>query len=160
MSLEAVMDAVAVRLASGLSAASDTSTPGLRAAYSAASTSQGAAIIPRSIDDWPVAIVWHAGSDLTAGNGPEFILHRLEVRIWCGATDAAFAYQTLIPFVSRCVVLYRTDLHASAANATRVLMLGAAEPEVDEAHGKPFLVLPIYLEALEMASVNTYSVDP
>jgi len=160
MSLEAVMDAVALRLASGLSAASDTGTPGLRAAYSAASTTQGASIIPRSIDDYPVAIVWAAGGELTAGNGPEPMLHRLEVRIWCGATDAAFAYQTLIPFVERCRVLYRSDLHASAANAARVLMTGYGEAEVDDAHGKPFLVLPIYLEALEMASVNTYSVDP
>jgi hypothetical protein len=160
MSLEAVMDAVALRLASQLASASDTSTPGLRAAYSAASTSQGAAIIPRSIDDWPVAIVWAAGGELTAGNGPEPILHRLEVRIWCGATDAAFAYQTLVPFVQRCRVLFRTDLHASLANVSRLLMTGYDAPELDEAHGKPFLVLPIYLEALELASVNTYSVDP
>jgi hypothetical protein len=160
MSLEAVMDAVAVRLAAQLSAASDTGTPGLRAAYSAASTTQGAAIIPRSIDNWPIAIVWAAGGELTAGNGPEPMLHRLEVRIWCNATEAAFAYQTLIPFVERCRVLFRTDLHASIANVSRLLMLGYDEPEVDDAHGKPFLVLPIYLEALEMASVNTYSVDP
>ena len=160
MSLEAVMDAVALRLASGLSADSSTGTPGLRAAYSAASTTQGAAIIPRSVDDWPVAIVWAAGGELTAGNGPEPILHSLEVRIWCNAAEAAFAYQSLIPFVERCRVLYRTDLHASAGSAARVLMTGYGSPEVEDAHGKPFLVLPIYLEALELASVTTYSVDP
>jgi hypothetical protein len=156
MSLESVMDAVAVRLAANLSTASSSGTAGLRAAYSAASTTEGASIIPRSIDDWPVAIVWAAGGEVTAGNGPEPILHRLEVRIWCNAAEAAFAYQTLIPFVDRCRVLFRTDVDANTT-ATRVLMTGYDQPEVDDAHGKPFLVLPIYLDALELNPTNAYA---
>ena len=157
MALESVMDAVAVRLGSGLSAASSSGTPGLKAAFSAGSTTEGAGIIPRSIDDWPVAIVWAAGGDLTAGNGPEPFFHQLEAQLWCNATDAAYAYQTLIPFVERCRVLFRTDMDANSA-ATRVLMTGYTAPEVDEAHGKPFLVLTIRLEALEMTSTTAYAV--
>lgn len=157
MALESVMDAVAVRLASGLAAASSSGTPGLRAAYSAGSTAEGAGIIPRSIDDWPVAIVWASGGDLTAGNGPEPFFHQLEAQIWCNATDAAFAYQTLIPFVERCRVLFRTDLDANAT-AVRVLMTGYTAPEVDDAHGKPFLILTIRLEVLEMTSTSAYAV--
>lgn len=157
MSLEGVMDAVAVRLATDLAADSDTNTRGLKAAYSAGSTSQGAHIIPRSTDDWPIAIVWSAGGELTAGNGPEPILHRLEIQFWCNAADAAVAYQTLIPFVERCRVLYRTDINA-ASQATRVLMTGYGQPEVDDGRdGKPFLVLPIYLDALELTPTSAYA---
>lgn len=156
MSLEAVMDYVAGRMASGLSAKSSSGTRGLRAAYSAATTGEGGAIIPRDVDDWPVAIIWTAGGDLTAGNGPEPIVHQLEAQIWCNATDAAFAYQTLIPFVDRSRVLFRTDLSAGG-NAVRVLMTGYGAPDTEEARGKPFLILPIYLEALELNPSNAYS---
>lgn len=158
MALESVMDAIAVRLAANLSTASDSGTPGLRAAYSAASTSQGATIIPRSIDDWPVAVVWAAGGQLQPGNGPEPFLHAIEVQFWCNAADAAFAYQTLIPFVERCRVLFRTDLDANAT-ALRVLFMGYDQPEQDDgADGKPFLILTIHLEALEMTSTSAYAV--
>jgi len=157
MALESVLDAVAARIATGLSGASSSGTPGLRAAYSAASTAEGAVIMPRSIDDWPVAIVWAGGGELTAGNGIEPILHRIEVRIWCGATDAAFAYQTLVPFVERCRVLFRTDMDAHGT-AVRVLMTGYDAVETDDAHGKPFLVLPILLEALELEPTTGYGV--
>ena len=156
MSLESILDAVAVRLAASLGTASSSGTPGLRAAYSAASTSEGAGIIPRSIDDWPVAILWAGGGEMTAGNGPEPILHGIEVRIWCGATDAAYAYQTLVPFVGRCRTLFRTDVDANAT-AARVLMTAYDAPEIDEAHGKPFLVLAIHLEALEFEATDAYA---
>ena len=76
--------------------------------------------------------------------------------IWCNASDSAFAYQTLIPFVDRFRVLFRTDVDANTT-ATRVLMTRYARPEVDEAHGKPFLVLPIYLDALELNPTNAYA---
>jgi hypothetical protein len=158
MSLEGVMDAIAVRLATDLAADSSTGTRGLKAAYSAGSTSLGASIIPRSTDDWPIAIVWAAGGELTAGNGPEPIFHRIEVQFWCNASEAASAYQTLIPFVERCRVLYRTDLDAGG-QAARVLMTGYSSPEVDDgADGKPFLVLTVYLEALESTATNAYAV--
>lgn len=156
MSLEAVMDAVAGRLIAGLATASTSGTTGLRAAYSAASTGQGGAIIPRSVDDWPVAILWAAGGELTAGNGPEPIVHQLEAQFWCSAVDAALAYQTLIPFVDRCRVLLRTNLSAND-NATRVLMTGYGPPETEVAHNRPFLILPVYLEATELNPTNAYS---
>jgi hypothetical protein len=157
MSLEAVMDAIAVRLAANLSADSDSGTPGLRAAYSAGSTTQGATIIPRSVDDWPVAIVWAAGGQVQAGNGPEPILHAIEVQIWCNAAEAAFAYQTLIPFVDRCRVLFRTDVDANTT-ALRVLMTGYDQPEQDDStDGKPFLILTVHLDALELNPTNAYA---
>lgn len=158
MSLEAVMDGVAGILLAGLADASSTGTPGLRAAYSAATTGQGGAIIPRSVDDWPVAIIWTAGGQLTAGNGPEPILHALEAQFWCSATDAAFAYQTLIPFVERCRVLLRSKV-GDSGNATRLLMTGYGAPEVETAHNRPFLVLPIYLDALELTATDAYSLS-
>jgi hypothetical protein len=157
VTLEASLDAIAVRLIDNLAANSDNGTPGLRAAFSVGSTAQGARIMPRSIDDWPVAIVWPAGGDLTAGNGPEPMLHRIEVRIWFNASEAGAATQALVPFVDRCRVLFRTDLDANAT-ATRCLMTGYGEPEVDDAHGKPFLVLPIYLEVLDLTATSAYAV--
>lgn len=158
MALESVMDAIAVRLASGLSANSDSGTAGLRAAYSAGSTAQGASIIPRSIDDWPVAIVWAGGGELQPGNGPEPFRHSIEVQVWTNAAGAAHAYQTLIPFVERMRILFRTDLDANTT-AARVLYLGYDQPEVeDSADGQPFLVMTHFLEALEITSTTAYAV--
>lgn len=156
MALENVMDAVAKRLIDNLATASASSTPGLKAAYSAGTTGEGGAIIPRSLDDWPVAIVWSMGGELAAGNGPEPMLHRLELQFWANASEAAWAYQTLLPFVGRCRSLFRTDVDANQT-ATRVLMTGYDQPEVDEAHGRPFLVLPVFLEALELEATSGYS---
>lgn len=157
MALESVMDAIAVRLAANLSSASSSGTKGLLAAYSAASTTQGASIIPRSVDDWPVAIVWFGGTDdASIGNGPEREVWTIEVQFWCNAQDAAFAYQTLIPFVSRCKVLFRTDMNANDT-AARVLYRGASPAEVDDAHGKPFLVLTVYLEVLDLDPTNSHA---
>lgn len=156
MAIENVMDAIAKRLIDNLATASASGTPGLRAAYSSAATGQGGAIIPRTTDDWPVAIVWTLGGDLTAGNGPEPFVHRLEVQFWANAMDAAYAYQTLIPFVDRCRQLFRTDLDA-AAQADRVLMLGYDMPETDQEGSASFLVLPVFLEVLEIDPTNGYA---
>jgi hypothetical protein len=140
------MDAVAVR-AAGLS--------GMKATFSAASSAEGATVIPRSIDDWPVGIVWADGGEMVAGNYETFD-HDLELLIWANASNVAYAYNALIPFVERCRVLFRTDVDANGT-ACRVLMTGYRAIEVDEAHGKPFLVLPIQLEALELYASNDYA---
>ena len=155
MSLESCMDATAVRMATGLAAESSSGTRGLRAAYSVASTTEGARLIPRAVDDWPVAIIWSAGGQITAGNGPEPSVHELEVQIWCNATDGALAYQTLIPFVDRCRVLFRTDVNANSTT-TRLLMTGYGAADVETAHDVPFLILPIYLQALDLDPTNGY----
>lgn len=146
MALDAIMDRIAVRAAS---------LSGLKAAWSAASSAEGATIVPRSVDDWPVAIVWADGGALAAGNHEGFV-HDIELDIWVNATDIGYAYKTIVPFVERCRVLFRTDLDANAT-ATRVEMTGYGAIETDEAHGKPFLILPIRLEALELYLSDDYA---
>lgn len=100
--------------------------------------------------------MWAGGGEVTAGNGPEPILHRLEVRIWCNAAEAATAYQ-------RSSRSWTGAASCSAptwmrnTTATRVLMTGYDSPRWTNAHGKPFLVLPIYLDALELNSTNAYA---
>jgi hypothetical protein len=147
MALDAIMDRTAVRAAT---------LTGMKGAWSAASSAEGATVIPRSVDDWPVGIVWFDGSVMEPGNH-ETVVHDLELLIWVNATDISYAYKTIIPFFDRCRVLFRTDLDANT-NAVRLVMTGARAVEVDEAHGKPFLVLPIQLEALEMHLSDDYAV--
>jgi len=142
MSLVGVLDNTATRAAT---------LTGMKAAHSCAATT-----MPRSIDDWPVAIVWPDGGDMQAGNA-ESLLHHLELRIWVNATDAAFALSTLMPFVERCQVLFRTDLDIGG-EAVRLLMTGYGAPEVETAHGKPFFVLPVGLEAFELRLAHDYAV--
>ena len=153
MSLEDIMDAIAVHAASGMSAADGTTgLPGLKACYSAAASGEGATILPDSIDDWPIGIVGPNGGDLEASNY-ELFLHDLELVIWCNATSSPYAFRVLVPFVDRARVLFRSDIDANGT-AVRVVMKGYGTIEYDEVHDKPFLMLPIQFEALEHVALG------
>ena len=67
MSLDAIMDAVSVRAAT---------MQGLKACYSAASSSEGATIMPRSVDDSPIGIVLFDGDEAEAGNFETVVIDR------------------------------------------------------------------------------------
>ena len=147
MALDAIMDAVAVRAAT---------LTGLLACYSAAASSEGATMIPRSVDDSPVGIVWFDGDTVEAGNY-EVVVIQLELQIWVSAADdIGEAYKTIIPFRDRARVLFRTDTDSNAT-AVRVLWTGTGAVDVEEVHGKNFLTMPIQLEALEVYVSNDYA---
>jgi hypothetical protein len=148
MSLDTVLDAVALRMA----AITD-----IKGAYSVGSGGVGAKYMPDSVDDTPIAIVWPDGGDLMAGNGPEAFVHQLEARVWMNATNAGAAFAKVAPMVERCRVAFRSDVTLSGA-CTRCLMTGYGAVEVDTANGKPFYVLPIRFEVLEHTATNAYSV--
>ena len=147
MALDAIMDAVAVRAAT---------LTGLRACYSAASSPEGATMIPRSVDDSPIGIVWFDGDTVEAGNF-EVAVIQLELQIWVSAVnDIGEAYRKIIPFRDRARVLFRTDLDANGT-AVRVLWTGTGAVDVEEVHGKPFLTMPTQLEALEIYASTDYT---
>lgn len=150
MALEDIMDRIATTAATGLASAdATTGLPGLKACFSSAASASPSSLIPRSVDDWPVAFVMPGGGDVQASNY-ETLLHEIRLDIWVGAADIAYAVRTITPFVDRARVLFRADLDMGAT-CQRCLMTGYEPLEPDTAHGKPFLVLPIRLEALELA---------
>ncbi len=147
MALDAIMDAVAVRAAT---------LSGLRACYSAAASVEGATMIPRSVDDSPIGIVWFDSDTVEAGNF-EVIVIQLELQIWVSAVDdIGEAYKKIIPFRDRARVLFRTDLDANGT-AVRVMRTGTGSVAESEVHGKQFLVMPIQLEALEIYASTDYA---
>ncbi len=148
MSLDAIMDAVAVRAAAGLS--------GLKACYSAGSSVEGADIMPNNIDDWPIGVVLFMGDDAEAGNFESIVID-LDLVIWVNAQDFGYAYKTIIPYRDRGRVLFRTDIDANGT-AVRVLWKGTSAVEVDDAHGAPFLTMSLHLEALEIYASTDYAV--
>jgi hypothetical protein len=115
-----------------------------------------ARVMPQSVDDWPVAIVWPDGGELQPGNGPEPFLHRPEARIWVNATSADYAFATAYSFLEPARVLFRGGITLDGA-CTRCIFLGYSPLELDEAHGKPFFVLPLLFEVLEHTATTAYT---
>ncbi len=150
MSIETICNNLAVRVAS---------LSGMKGAYSAVSTTTPSRYMPDSVDDWPIAIVWPDGGDLGAGNGPEPFMHQVEARIWVNAANTGAAFKLAWPFVELARVLFRTDVTLSGA-CTRCLFVGYGPIEADQAHGKPFYILPLRFEVLEHTATNAYSVSP
>jgi len=146
MALQNILDYVAIRSAA---------VTGIKAAYSTAASDEGATGIPRSIDDGPVAFVLPGDGDAEPGNW-EQELHTFEVEVWVPAADMAYAYRTIIPFPALFKAAFRSDIDNNAT-AVRVLYRGYREPSYDDTAGKPFLVMAIQLEALEIDATNTYA---
>jgi len=149
MSLQAIMDAIATRAATGLAAADGTTgLPGLKACFSSASSSAPSVLIPRSVDDWPIGFVLPGGGQQEPGNY-ELLVHAIRLDIWVGAADIGYAVKTIVPLIDRCRIHFRSDID-NGLTCQRLLMTGYDQLDPDEAHGKPFLVLSIRLEALEL----------
>ena len=155
MALEDVMDAIAARVATGL-AGDDATTglPGLKACYSTASSAEGAAGVPASIDDWPIGFVGLGGGGLDATDY-EVFTHTLELVIWVSAYDPGYAYRVIIPLIDRAKVHFRDDIDANGT-AQRVTMTGYDRlRERSTAAGvgqesRRWLLLPIQLEVFEL----------
>jgi len=113
-------------------------------------------VMPQSVDDWPIAIIWPDAGALQPGNGPEPFLHTVEARVWANASNPAYAFQTLYSFLEPVRVAFRSDLTLAGA-CTRCVFLGYDPLEVDDAHGKPFFVLPLLFEVLEHTATTAYS---
>jgi len=147
MSIESILDYVAVRSAANIT--------GLKAAYSTAASSEGATGIPRSIEDGPVAFVLPGDGDAEPGNW-EQELHTFEVEVWVPAADMATAYRAIIPFAGRFKTQFRADIDNNTT-AVRVLYRGYRKPFYDDTAGKPFLVMSIQMEALEIRASDDYT---
>ena len=146
MALQSILDYVAVRCAASIT--------GLKACYSTAASDEGAVGIPRSIDDGPVGFCLPGDGTADPGNW-EQELHDFEVEVWVPAADMAYAYRTIIPFAGLFKAQFRTDLDNNET-AVRVLYRGYRKPFYDDTAGKPFLVMPIQLEALEIRASDDY----
>lgn len=144
-------DTIIARLADRIAGLS-----GMKGAYSPMSGT-AARVMPRTVDDWPIAILWPDGGDLQPGNGPEPFLHYPEARVWVNATDPGYAFRTAFSFVEPVRVAFRDDLTLDGA-CTRCVFMGYDALEVDEAHGKPFFVLPLRFEVLEHTATSAYAV--
>lgn len=149
MALDTILSAFADRFLSA------TSSDGMKGVYSPVSGTS-ARVMPATVDDWPIAIVWPDTGELQPGNGPEPFLHRIEVRVWVSAVNPGYAFQTAYGFVEPVRVAFRSNITLSGA-CTRCVFLGWESLEADEAHGKTFFVLPLLFEVLEHTATTAYS---
>lgn len=151
MTLEAILDRTAIRVKT---------LTGMKECYTITGSSQddGTLVpIPPSIDSTPVSLLWVRGGRLEAGNTERFV-HDVELHIWERGVNGGYGVSTLVPFIERCRVLFRTDLDANET-ATRVLMRGYGEifPQTMN-NQQVYLVLPILLEFTETHYSSDYAV--
>ena len=147
MSIEAITDYIAVRLAANVS--------GVVAAYAPAASNEGAEMYPQSIEEGPVVFVMPDSGQADSGNW-EQELHQIEIQVWMPAAETGEAFKTLVPFAARIKVEFRTDTDNNAT-AVRVSYVGYDAPVFNDDYGRPFLVLVVQLEALEIDLSNVYA---
>jgi len=147
MSAEGITDAAVRHFAANVS--------GIKGAYASAAGGQGATVrtLPSDIFDTPVAILeltslrW----DMDAGSF-ERTRWYFDVNVWFSATDAGATAKLAVPFMSRIKDSLRSnsDLYGTA---TITQALGGGPMVAEEVNGKPYMVLPVHMYALEAAMV-------
>lgn len=143
MAMETILDAVAVKVGG---------VAGIKRAYGAGTTL--APLMPDDLPDSPAAIVLWTGAMVSAGNW-EVLEHTFEVRVYAARADVGNAVKTLVPFLNLIVAAWRSDVDLGGSCQVSVVT-GAGRIESEEIGGKPYLVLPVYVQALEAAG-RTYT---
>lgn len=147
MSAELILDAIASKVAT---------VSGIKRAYGSAAGDPAVPTMVEDVADAPAAFVFYDGFTVDGHADWERVTHRFVVRIYVSSADVGAAYKALVPFADRMIVAFRSDADLGGT-CQRALILGADRPEPEEVNGKPFLVLPVRVEAME-ARVTSYSV--
>lgn len=147
MSLEGVTDAVARTVATAA---------GMKAVYSNGAGGQGTTVltIPTDITTTPAAIVRHDGFSMKGGSF-EKITHSIRVELYFSAANAAVAEKAMLPMVTLVIAAFRSHV-GLYSTATLGVIQNGGPPYDEDVNGKPFLVYPITVTALE-ATPQTYT---
>ena len=147
MSVEGVTDGVARVVALA---------PGIKAAYSSASSGQpDVQQIPQDIADTPVAVVRHERFDSVSQGTPEILVHLVSVDVYVSAANAGEAERRLLPLVTSIIATFRTHVGLFANAFTAQVANGGPADDV-LISGKPYIVYPITVRAREF-STETYT---
>ena len=128
---------------------------GVKGAYASGAGGQGATVLtmPSDIFDTPVAILeltslrW----EMDAGSF-ERTRWYFDVNVWFSATDAGATAKLAVPFMS----LIKNSLRSNSdlyGTCTQAQALGGGPMSAEEVNGKPYLVLPVHMYALEAVAV-------
>lgn len=141
MSAQAILDAAATKVG-GIT--------GIKRAYGTGAADASVATMVSDIADTPVALVLYDGFVLEM---PERLTHNLTVNVYVRNDDAGAAYKALIPFVDLFVLAWRSDTDLGGT-CQHSWITGGGRPNPVEVNGKPYLVLPVRLSALEYRPVT------
>jgi hypothetical protein len=147
MSLEAIVDAAALKAGT---------VTGIKRAYGTGNTA-GGNVLPRDIADGPVAIVLWDTTDVIIPTTFEELEHHLLIHVYVPGVDQAYAYKTLVPFVSRFVTVWRLDRSLGGA-CVESFVDGADGIGAVTVNDKPFSRLSIRVTVRDVALGTTTSV--
>ena len=143
MSAEAITDAVARHFAENVQ--------GVLAGYASGAGGQGDIVktLPQDIYDTPVAVVYWQRYELVAPGSFEKVRHFINADLYFGAADAAASYKQYLPFVSRVITSFRSNV-GLYGTATLAFANSNIPPEAVEINGKPMVRLTFEIQALEV----------